>query len=150
MLQLSYYIYRYIYIYIYSVFTVNRPNRKIMVHNWVVMQITMYGPHHGPSHLGPLTGLNVNWPTSSFGLLMGLGNRRPYFGKKIQWAFSRLKSRLGLKRAEQLTGRQQAEIDPGPWLCQSHHVLLTGQNCLGPCLAQSDYRLWAGRMQTGL
>ena len=78
------------------------------------MQITMYDPHHGPSHLGPLTGLNVNWRTSSFGPLIGRVNRRPYFRKKTQWAFSRLKSRLGLKHVEQLMDRQQAEIDPGP------------------------------------
>ena len=47
-------------LYIYHVFAVNRPNRKIMVHNRAVMQITMYDPHHGPHRLGPLTGLNVN------------------------------------------------------------------------------------------
>ena len=101
-------------LYIYPVFAVNRPNHKITVHNRAVMQITMYDPHHGPSHLGPLTGLNVDWPTSRFGPLIGRVNRRPYFRKKTQWAFRRLKSRLGVKHAEQLTDRQQAEIDPDP------------------------------------
>ena len=71
-------------LYIYPVFAVNRPNRKITVHNRAIMQS---------------------------------------------------RCRLGLKRAEQLTGRQQPEMNPGPWLCESNHGLLTGQNCLGPCLA---------------
>ena len=83
-----------------------------MVYNQAVMQITMYDLHHGLS--GPLTGLNVNWPTSRFRPLIGRVSRRPYFRKKTQWAFRRLKSRLGLKRAEQLTGRQQPEMNPGP------------------------------------
>ena len=136
-------------IYIYPIFAVNRPNRKIMVHNRAIMQITMYDPHHGPSHLGPLIGINVSWPTSRFEPLIGRVNCRPYFRKKTQWAFRRLKSRLGLKRAEQLTGRQQAGMDTSPWMCQSNHGLITGRNRLGPCLAQPDYRPWAGRMQTG-
>ena len=60
-------------LYIYPVFAVNRPNRKITVHNRAVMQS---------------------------------------------------RCRLGLKRVEQLTGRQQPEMNPGPWLCESNHGLL--------------------------
>ena len=77
MLQLFYYIY------IYYVFALNRPNRKITVHNRAIMQITMYDPHHGPRHLGPLTGLNVNWPTSRFGPLIGRVTHGPLFARKL-------------------------------------------------------------------